>query len=129
MTRLALVAEDHSSLREQHSITLRALGFAVVAVDNGLDADRYATDRKLPWDLLLLDNRMPRHGHCRGITGLDILKEIRGMGLAMPAILCSGDDLAEEAAELSAHFVSKGSNVIQEITEYVTGLLGDKVMP
>jgi CheY-like chemotaxis protein len=74
-----LIADDDRLVRVMLSDVLSELGHQVVAADNGLDAVTLCA-REAP-DLLILDFLMPK------LSGLDALREIRGAGRDVPAVL------------------------------------------
>jgi CheY-like chemotaxis protein len=91
MTRLRiLVAEDEAALREILTEGLRDEGFEVVTATDGLEAlERYRSDG--PFDVLLLDEEMPR------LTGLRVLTRLREKGERVAVILFSGNlELSEQ---------------------------------
>jgi CheY-like chemotaxis protein len=90
-----LVAEDEAPLLEILIEGLRDEGFEVVGAEDGAQAlELYRTSG--PFDLLLLDEEMPR------LTGRRVLSVLRADGDHVPAVLLSGNlDLsAEEQARL-----------------------------
>lgn len=90
--RRILYAEDNDSLRELAVRSLRAQGYIVVPVPDGLAA--YDALRADPFDLLITDHDMPR------LTGFDLISRLRLRGFNLPIIVTSGDiPLAHTPAE------------------------------
>jgi CheY-like chemotaxis protein len=79
-----LVAEDDAMLREILEVGLSDEGFEVVAAPDGaaaLDLYRHSG----PYDLLLLDEEMPK------LTGRQLLWKLRDSGERVAALLVSGN--------------------------------------
>lgn len=79
-----LVVEDDAQLRELYRMALRAAGYAVVAVDDGLDALEFA-DQTIP-AAVVLDLGLPRVG------GRDVQQELAAHEATrhVPIILVTG---------------------------------------
>ncbi len=91
----ALVVDDNPTTREVFGSMLESLRFDVSLADSGERAlDRLAAADP-PFDLLLLDWRLP------GIDGIEAVREIRRRGIRMPATLMvtafGGEDLMRTA--------------------------------
>jgi CheY-like chemotaxis protein len=85
-----LVAEDEAPLREILCEGLREEGFEVVGAADGAEALELF-HRAGPFDLLLLDEEMPR------LTGRRLLAHLRAQGEDVTAVLFSGNlDLTHE---------------------------------
>jgi DNA-binding response OmpR family regulator len=91
-----LAAEDDPQLRLMLEDALAHDGFEACCVADGLAA-RERFESSGPYDVLLLDDRMPH------LSGRQLLRELRAAGKAVPALILSGngelDD--EERASLS----------------------------
>lgn len=90
-----LVADDDSGVRSVCRVILQSAGF-----DVDLVADGYAARRALEaerYDLLLTDNHMP------GLSGLELIDELRAAHADLPVILMSGNTEAGELAEQTAN--------------------------
>lgn len=105
-----LVADDDEGMRELVAASLTNRGYSVQAEENGSGALRtFNALAAHVWpldgiDLVVLDHRMP------GMTGLDVLREIRLSHWDTPAILMTAFPSAEVvacAAELGATVLSK----------------------
>jgi CheY-like chemotaxis protein len=79
-----LVAEDEAHLREILCEGLREEGFEVVAAADGAQALELFRSAG-PFDLLLLDEEMPR------LTGRRLLAHLRAQGEDVTAVLFSGN--------------------------------------
>lgn len=83
-THRVLVAEDDALLREILQEGLEADGFEVVPAEDGVRAlELFRTSG--PYDVLLLDEEMP------GLTGRQLLGQIRAAGAGVPVVLISGN--------------------------------------
>jgi CheY-like chemotaxis protein len=74
-----LIADDDRLVRTMVSDLLSELGHSVLAAQNGIEAVELCV-RERP-DLVILDLLMPK------LSGLDALHELRGRGVAAPAVL------------------------------------------
>jgi DNA-binding response OmpR family regulator len=99
--RYVLVVEDDPRLRELYRSTLRAAGYAVVAVADGLDALR-RVEREPP-EAVVLDLGLPRLG------GRDVQKELRSAPDTMhiPIVVVSGNDTSDLAPDEFACVLTK----------------------
>ena len=86
-SRTALVVEDDEDIRELINFTLSTQGFAVTAVENGLDGVEAV--RTLDPDLVTLDLGLP------GIDGIEACRRIREMSDAYVVIITARDDEVE----------------------------------
>jgi len=89
LERYVLVVEDDPTLREMYRSALRAAGYAVVAVSDGLDALR-RVERETP-DAIVLDLGLPRLG------GRDVQKELKSAPDTrhIPIVVVSGSDTSD----------------------------------
>ena len=79
MPTTILVAEDQSDIRELLALNLRAAGYTVTTVADGVAA--LASQNEQPSDLLILDLMMP------GLDGLEVCKALRARGRAAPILM------------------------------------------
>src|ERR1700761_7246018 len=88
-----LLVDDDDLFRESLGLNLIDEGYEVTSFDNGSDALAYLQDGGCA-DIMLLDWRMPR------LTGIEVLRRMRGSGIAIPVIFLTAlsDDIYEEAA-------------------------------
>jgi DNA-binding response OmpR family regulator len=82
-----LVVEDDPSLRELYRIALTSAGFAVVAVEDGVDALR-RVEHTAP-QAVVLDLALPR------MDGRDVSRELRSRSATrnIPIVVVSGTDM------------------------------------
>ncbi|MFN3483954.1 MAG: response regulator [Planctomycetota bacterium] len=78
----ALVADDDASIRVHLAAMLSEDGCRVDLCEDGAAALEAA--RRGGYELLVLDVLMPR------LTGLEVLRELRGQGSRIPVVLISG---------------------------------------
>ncbi len=88
-----LLVDDDDLFRESLGLNLIDEGYEVTSFANGRDVLAYL-DQGGGADVMLLDWRMPN------LTGLDVLRQIRAAGAAIPVIFLTvlSDDIYEEAA-------------------------------
>jgi two-component system, cell cycle sensor histidine kinase and response regulator CckA len=79
-----LVVDDEAPIRQLIHDDLVNLGYEVFLCKDGQEALHKLTDEKLPVDLMITDQTMPR------MTGLELVEELRESGFHLPVILCSG---------------------------------------
>lgn len=89
LERYVLVVEDDPALRDLYRSTLRSAGYAVVAVEDGLDALR-RVERGRP-DAVVLDLGLPKLG------GRDVHRELKARPDTqhIPIIVVSGHDTSD----------------------------------
>ena len=78
-----MVLEDEQAITEVLDKFLSGKGFEVIKTSEGnkaLEIIRTRTDM----DLMILDMKMP------GIRGIDVLRELRNMGIKLPIIIMTG---------------------------------------
>ena len=83
-----LIAEDEQGLAKGLKYLLEKNGFTADTVDNGLDALHYFHEAS--YDALVLDIMMP------GKNGLDVLREIRSEGSAVPVMMLTAKSDIED---------------------------------
>lgn len=101
-----LVADDDDAIREMLARALCAEGFDVLTAKDGAEALALFRGRG-PYDLLLLDEEMP------GLTGRQLLAQLRSEGVDVPALLHSGSlELADDdAGRLGAVLLRKPASL------------------
>ena len=84
-----LVVEDDPALRELYRSTLRSVGYAVVAVEDGVDALRRIEHN--PPDAVVLDLSLPR------LNGRDVYHELKSGPETrhIPIVVVSGMDTSD----------------------------------
>lgn len=86
-----LIAEDDLETHEDWRETLTAWGYAVDLAEDGVKALELVNSSQP--DIVLADLRMPRK------DGLELLQDIRQMGIYLPTIIISGQGDVPEAVE------------------------------
>ena len=86
-----LIVEDDRALRDGLALNLRLEGYEVLTASDGDEGMRMAFD-KGP-DLIVLDIMMP------GLTGLDILEELREQDERVPVLILSARDSSPDKVE------------------------------
>ena len=87
--RYILVVEDDPQLRELYRYSLRAAGYAVIGVEDGVDALRMIEQGNPR--AVVLDLALPR------LNGLEVFKDLRGNRAtrAIPVIVVTGTDTSD----------------------------------
>jgi two-component system OmpR family response regulator/two-component system response regulator TctD len=83
-----LLAEDDPIIADALSASLRKSGYAIDHVNNGQDADTATLGQN--YDLLILDLGLPR------LSGIDVLKRLRGRKSPLPVLVLTAQDGIEE---------------------------------
>lgn len=89
------VVDDEEGVRHALHRLLRSAGFEVLVYASGADFLRHAAD-SAP-DCVVLDL------HMRGKTGFDVQEELTSRALAIPVIVLTGNDTAENRARALAN--------------------------
>lgn len=123
MSRL-LIVDDETDLRELMAIVLESVGHEVATARNGADA--IALTEHEAFDLLVLDVMMP------GITGLEVLCEIRARTTPQPAVLmlsalCSRADVRAGYVAGADDYLAK-PYAMTELLERVQILLDERAV-
>ena len=79
-----LVVDDEPFLRDAVAASLRFLGFAVTAAENGSDALQLA--RAQPFDLIVMDVMLP------DLDGFEVVRRLRQDGARVPVIFLTARD-------------------------------------
>lgn len=79
-----LLVEDEPRLAATVARGLKAEGFVVVAVDNGLDGLQEATENG--FDVVILDIMLP------GLSGYEVLRRMRSRGVWTPVLMLTAKD-------------------------------------
>lgn len=89
-----LVVDDVESVAKMTARHLTALGYRASYVLDPVEAQQVLVSSPSPYDLLISDITMPR------ITGIELVRELRARGIAVPVVLISGrlDDQQEATA-------------------------------
>ena len=86
-----LIVEDDRALRDGLALNLRLEGYKTLTASDGVEGVRMAFDNRP--DLIVLDIMMP------GLTGLDILEELREHGERVPVLILSARDTTNNKVE------------------------------
>lgn len=86
-----LIVEDDPALSRKLKDDLMRAGFAVDAVDNGIDGEAMGMEE--PYDVIVLDLGLPRR------SGLEVLKNWRAGGKTTPVIILTARDAWYEKVE------------------------------
>lgn len=86
---MVLIVEDDPALRNLYRTSLKAAGYAVVAVEDGMDALRQVETQRP--DAVVLDLQLPR------LSGLDVRRELasRHETASIPVVVVTGSDTRE----------------------------------
>ena len=85
-----LVVDDESCIRRLNAELLLRSGYHVDTAEDGADAWRALGAER--YDLLITDNNMPR------VTGVELIKKVRGARMELPVIMATGTLPEEEFA-------------------------------
>ena len=117
-TARVLVADDDLFVREMLSMILQEEGYDVLTAEDGRDA---LEKQKAGPGLIISDINMP------GMTGLDLVRQLRGAGISTPVIILTGGnetDVALEAMKNGANsYVVKDENLQDNIVLSVKKVL------
>lgn len=86
-----LLVEDETSLRERLAADLVQAGFAVDAVNNGIDGEHFGATE--PYDAIVLDLGLPDR------PGLEVLRRWRARGVRVPVLILTARDAWHERVE------------------------------
>jgi CheY-like chemotaxis protein len=98
-----LIVDDDSDIRLMLRIRLQGQGWDTEEAVSGHDALE-RLDGSETFDVIVLDHRMP------GLTGLELARNLREQGLALPIIICSAylnPEIEEQAHALGVPTVNK----------------------
>ena len=96
--RCALIVEDEPQIRTLVGIVLEAAGYGVLEAANGMDALDIIRKRLEPFDLIILDIRMPQ------MDGFEFLYRLRRheRSLTPVLVLTAHEDACEKARDYGA---------------------------
>jgi CheY-like chemotaxis protein len=118
------VADDHQAVRQVIFDTLANADFDVDTVADGEEA--WQAVQHHHYDLLVTDNDMPR------LTGLDLSKRIRAVGMSLPILMASGsisEACAHDCANLQVAVVPKPFALRSFLNTVYNALLGSTEAP
>jgi CheY-like chemotaxis protein len=87
-----LVVEDNEAIRELNVQVLAHSGYRVDGAEDGAAGWELLNARN--FDLLITDHEMP------GLSGLELIKQVRSAGMPLPIIMATGTLPAEELGRL-----------------------------
>ncbi len=99
--RVVAVVDDDDAVRDSIRFLLEMAGYTVLAYDSPL---RMLDNEWRTLDCLVVDHHMP------GVTGLELLAQLRSEGARLPVVLITGSispDLERRATELGARVMVK----------------------
>lgn len=108
-----LLAEDDDDMRALLAHWLRAQGFLVLEVADGVSLTESLCG-ELAWDLVVSDVRLPKR------SGLAAVREMRGLGRRTPVILMtafSAPSVRREANALNAALLDKPFELVELSSE------------
>jgi DNA-binding response OmpR family regulator len=128
MSRI-LVIDDDPSIRLLYSDELREEGYDVIEEGDGMKVPQLIREERP--DLIVLDEKLGR------LSGLELLKEIRGAGSDVPVILCTAYPLLRHSKKCSAadDYATKSSDLselkikIRRILQGGVETLANRVSP
>jgi CheY-like chemotaxis protein len=94
---LVLVVDDEEHMLNTVRFILESDGFGVMTARNAEEARELALSMKakqVPFDLILTDIQMP------GITGVELVDQLRGLGVRAPVLVMTGYNTKGTADEL-----------------------------
>lgn len=97
---LVLVVEDEDPVRRYTVSLLEDLGFTVLQASDGTEAIAILRERSTEISAMLLDHSMP------GLSGEEVLAELRREGLSVPVVLTSGHDRTSLERRFSGHEIA-----------------------
>lgn len=116
-----LVAEDDRFLRRACEVSLKHLGFSVIAAQDGEEALKAIASQ--PPDLILLDLLMPK------VTGVEVLRSIKGHAAtkSIPVLVLTNSSREQDMKEVLSLGVSgyqiKANLSLEELGNQVKRLL------
>jgi two-component system, cell cycle sensor histidine kinase and response regulator CckA len=89
-----LVVDDDADFGDMVAMSMERMGYEVVVANRARDAIEAVGEDPQGWDLVITDHSMP------GLTGLEMIAEIKQRRPNLPCILCTGygRDVTETAA-------------------------------
>jgi DNA-binding NtrC family response regulator len=92
LAKSVLIVDDEKLLVRTLSNALREAGYRIAVAGSAEQADRHVFGEP-PFDLILLDNRLPRE------SGVDVVKRVRDREIRSKVILMTAYETAEVKAE------------------------------
>ncbi|MDB4978956.1 MAG: winged helix family two component transcriptional regulator [Candidatus Peribacteria bacterium] len=88
-----LVIEDHQKIAESIQKGLKAEGFAVDFVCDGMEGQKQIERRPDIYDLVILDRMLP------GKDGLAVCRDLREIGIELPILMLTAKDAMEDRVD------------------------------
>ncbi len=88
-----LIIEDHQKIAESIQRGLKAEGFAVDFICDGVEGQKQIEQKQHVYDLVILDRMLP------GKDGLQMCKELREEGIAIPILMLTAKDTIEDRVD------------------------------
>ncbi len=113
-----LLVDDDETVLEFGRIALSRLDREVLIADNGEACLERLRDESSRVSVIVLDMQMP------GLSGEDVLREMKQLGVSCPVLMCSGYDFTEQQVQAlgAAAFLAKPYRM-HEFVQAVTSLL------
>jgi DNA-binding response OmpR family regulator len=108
-----LLAEDDTSMRRFIEVILQKAGYEVLTAEDGLSAMQMAMETEI--DALVADAIMPN------MSGYDLCRMLRAREI--PCIILSGLDENNENDNLADVFLTKGTNLKDELLSALEKIL------
>jgi len=118
---LIFVVDDEKSIRDTVKLTLESAGYKAKAIGDGATLIKQLDNE--PPDAIILDLAMP------GVSGVQVLKEIRSMQLDIPIIILTGypdGDLMQQALQYSPFIVIAKPTRLENLLDVLTRALGKR---
>jgi DNA-binding response OmpR family regulator len=122
--RYALIVEDEPQIRTLVGIVLESAGYAVLEAANGMDVLDIIRKRLEPFDLIILDLRMPQ------MDGFEFLYRLRRheRSLTPVLVLTAHEDVCEKAKDCGADACLSKPFDRKQLIETVNHLIANQVM-
>jgi CheY-like chemotaxis protein len=130
--RHILVVDDEAHFRFATGIALRRAGYTITEAADAEEALLLLT--KAPgaahFDLMLVDVQMP------GMSGVELIEEIRGRGIGLPAFIISGfvdkrlaEELSRKGCKDLLHKPFEPAELVRRVTRLIEGAGAEEEYP
>jgi len=116
-----LCIDDEPEIRDLLGQFLELLGHSVVTANNGQEGWALFSAAPENFDVLITDERMPN------MSGLDLVKRIRGQGFSLPVIIASGNlegEVDESAKDLQVTAIISKPFSLAKLSEILAACAG-----
>lgn len=117
-TETILLVDDEEHILDALKEKLEDLGYKVFTANDGETALKILKDRRKRFDLIVLDQVMP------GMTGVEVLKNIKEMKLKLQVLIYSGQDLSQYASLLEGVNIISKPHSLDVLADKIRGILG-----